>query len=291
MELELEAFRRVVTTRRGPVSYLDTGGEGPVALFVHGIATNAHLWRNVVEELRPSHRCIALDLPLHGGTPASQDETFTLASLADVVGAFCEELDLWDVNLVANDTGGAVSQVFAVSHVARLRTLTLTNCETHTNMPGRAFAPTVVLARVGLLAPLLRSAARDPARARRRIYRSGYQRPEALPTAVCRSFLSPLAGSRRSARRFQHWVAGMNSHELVALQGRLRELEVPTLVVWGTADRFFPLEWAYWLRDTIPGAHEVVEVPAARLFFPDERAGALTAALVVFWKSQHVGDR
>ena len=63
----------------------------------------------------------------------------------------------------------------------------------------------------------------------------------------------------------------------------LARLQVPTLIVWGTGDRFFHLKWAYWLRDTIPGATQVVELAGARLFFPDERATEFTAALRRHW--------
>jgi len=65
----------------------------------------------------------------------------------------------------------------------------------------------------------------------------------------------------------------------------LRRLQVPTLIVWGTGDRFFHRKWAYWLRDTIPGAAEVVELDGARLFFPDERAAEFTAALRRHWEA------
>lgn len=60
---------------------------------------------------------------------------------------------------------------------------------------------------------------------------------------------------------------------------------VPTLIVWGTGDVFFKRKWAYWLRDTIPGATEVIELKGARLFFPDERAPELTAALRRHWSA------
>jgi pimeloyl-ACP methyl ester carboxylesterase len=60
---------------------------------------------------------------------------------------------------------------------------------------------------------------------------------------------------------------------------------VPTLIVWGTDDVFFDVSWAYWLRDTIPGAAGVVEIEGGRLFFPDERAGELTEALRRHWQA------
>ena len=78
-------------------------------------------------------------------------------------------------------------------------------------------------------------------------------------------------------------MTSLHARDLLAVEPALARLQVPTLIVWGTADRAFRLKWAYWLRDTIPGATEVVEIDGGRLFFPDERAGELTAALRRHW--------
>src|SRR4030088_1769613 len=164
MHLEdLDARRRVVLTRSGEISYIDIG-TGPVALFVHGLATNAYLWRNVIGALaRPGgetepggttrRRCIALDLPLHGQTPVTAGQDLSVAALASVVEDFCDALGLVGIDLVANDTGGAIAQVFAARNPQRLATLTLTNCDTSENMPPDAFKPTAELAAAGALAP------------------------------------------------------------------------------------------------------------------------------------------
>lgn len=66
--------RREVMTRSGPVSYVDTGGDGPAALFVHGIGTSSLLWRHVIAEVEGERRCVAVDLPLHGRTRAAADQ-------------------------------------------------------------------------------------------------------------------------------------------------------------------------------------------------------------------------
>jgi pimeloyl-ACP methyl ester carboxylesterase len=70
---------------------------------------------------------------------------------------------------------------------------------------------------------------------------------------------------------------------LLEVEPALRELRVPTLVVWGTGDEFFDVKWAYWLRDTIPGVTEVVELEGAKLFFPDERGAELAPYLAKHW--------
>lgn len=80
-------------------------------------------------------------------------------------------------------------------------------------------------------------------------------------------------------------TASLHATDLLAIEPALRCLQVPTLIVWGTGDAFFHLEWAYWLCDTIPGATDVIEIEDARLFFPDERAEELTAALRRHWNA------
>src|SRR6516225_7565272 len=147
---ELDQFRHTIHTRSGDLSAIDAG-QGRVALFVHGVGTNALLWRNVIGQLQSERRCIAIDLPLHGRSPARADQDYAMGTLAEMLDDVCASLELAEVDLVANDTGGGVAQVFAARHSARLATLALTNCETHDQVPPASFAPTVWLARVGVL--------------------------------------------------------------------------------------------------------------------------------------------
>jgi pimeloyl-ACP methyl ester carboxylesterase len=273
---------QTVPTAAGPAAYVDTGGPGPAALFVHGVGTSNTLWSGVIDQVRGEHRCVAVDLPLHGGTPPAAD--YSLGATADFVAHFCAALGLTDVDLVAHDTGGAISQIFAARHPEVLRSFTLTNCDTHDNVPPKAFLPTVLLARAGLLARVMPRLTRDLPRARRRLFGGTYQDVERLPLDVLRGWVEPVAGTLERAREFQRWVAGLRPRDLLAAEPDLRELRAPTLIVWGTGDQFFDVKWAYWVRDLIPGATEVVEVPDARLFFPHERPADLAEPLLRFWK-------
>ncbi len=208
--------------------------------------------------------------------PAAPDQDFTLGALADVVAATCDALGLSKVDVVANDTGGAVAQIFAARHPPdRLSSLTLTNCETHDNVPPKAFLPAVLLARAGLLARIARPLARNVSRARKLLYGSGYQNVRSLPEEVVASYVEPLLGTHDRALLFQRWIASLHPRDLLAVESDLAALKVPTLVVWGTGDVFFRTKWAYWLRDLIPGAREVVEIRGGKLFFP-RRAVART---------------
>jgi len=166
-----------------------------------------------------------------------------------------------------------------------VRTFTLTNCETHDNVPPKAFKPTVWLARLGVLARTGPRLVRNPARARRFVFGADYENVEALPEEVVQSYLDPILGTRERARQFERWLTALQASDLLAVEDRLRRLEAPSLVVWGTGDRFFDVRWAHWLAETLPNVTDVVEVPGARLFFPDERAGELVPHLVQHWRS------
>ena len=299
---ELEAHRHSIATRSGEISYIDIAPEnpqapespetpertGPVALFVHGIATNAFLWRNVIGALTNQRRCIAVDLPLHGRSPVTAGQDLSVAALAAGLEDFCDALGLTGIDLVANDTGGAIAQIFAARYPHRLATLTLTDCDTAGNLPPEEFKPTVELARSGDLAPTAVALFADLDAAAKVAFGTGYEHLDRVDPAVIRSYLEPCFGSLERAREFERLLSALDDADLAAVTPQLRELTVPTLLVWGTGDAFFDVSWAYWLRDTIPGTTEVVTVEGARLFFPDERAMDLVPHLEQHWAAAAV---
>lgn len=274
------AHRRSVTTRGGEIAYAEFG-DGPAALFVHGLATNGLLWRHVIEQLSGTSRCIAIDLPAHGGTPARED--LSVGALAEVVAELCDGLGLGQVDLVANDTGGAISQIFAARHPQRLRSLTLTNCDTDGNFPPPEFAPMVELARQGKLAEMLVAIASDPASWRVSPLAGLYDDPAKVPDEVWREYYA-IGETTGRARDVERMIAAFDPADLAAASEGLRTLRVPTLIVWGTAqENNFDVKWAYALREMIPGARDVIEVEGAKLFFPEERPGDLVPHLRDFW--------
>jgi pimeloyl-ACP methyl ester carboxylesterase len=279
---ELDAHRHTVTTRSGDISYIDIGA-GPVALFVHGIATNAYLWRNVISALAAQRRCIAIDLPLHGQSPVTADQDLSIAGLAAGLGDFCDALGLTGVDLVANDTGGAIAQIFAARHPQRLATFTLTNCETGDNLPPESFKPTVQLAAAGNLAPSAVALFGALNAAGQVAFGSAYEHLDQVDPEIIRAYLEPCFGTMERARQFERLLTALDAADLTAVTPQLSELTVPTLVVWGTGDTFFDVSWAYWLRDTIPGTTRVVTVDGARLFFPEERPMDLVPHLEQHW--------
>src|SRR5205814_10028166 len=145
-------------------------------LVANGEGARQHLWRTVRARLAEQGCSVPVVLPLHGYTPAAADQDFTRPGLARFVADCCDALELTDFDMVANDTGGAVTQVFAAGHAERLHTLTLTNCEAHDNVPPKALLPAVWLARMGLHARLApRLMAPGNPKTKKRVFGRTYQ--------------------------------------------------------------------------------------------------------------------
>jgi pimeloyl-ACP methyl ester carboxylesterase len=278
-----DAHRETAHTSAGDVAYAEFGDpSAPAAVFVHGVFMSGLLWRNAMELVQGERRCIAVDLPAHGRTRVDAGRPFTVEAHAQFLESFCDALGLDRLDLVGNDTGGAVSQVFAVRNPDRLRTLTLTNCDTPGNFPPQAFEPTVELARRGEFAAVVGAMLDDLGFARQALA-TAYERPDDVPDDVLRSFFEPFR-TEEGRRELERFMTEPRGEELLEIEPRLKELDVPALLVWATADVFFDLTWAHRLRDTLPRVAELAEVPGAKLFFVDERADELVPHLIRHWK-------
>jgi len=268
-------------TAFGEIAYTDQGS-GPAALFVHGVFLNGYLWRHVVDRVADVRRAIAIDLLAHGATKTAPDQDVSFRAQAEMLEAVCETLGLDQVDLVANDSGGGIAQIFAARHPERIRTLALTNCDTHDDWPPEAFQTTVKAVAEGHLAAIGRQWLQDAGKARSSFSRA-YEHPEQVSEETFRTYFEPLFATPGSVRNLERFFAAMDCRQTAAVEPLLGQLHAPTLIVWAMDDVFFDVQWAYWLRDTIPGASKVIELEGARLFFPEERPDALADALREHW--------
>ncbi|MGH3399625.1 MAG: alpha/beta fold hydrolase [Streptosporangiaceae bacterium] len=275
--------REIVSTAYGDVACRITGS-GPVALFIHGVFLSADLWGGQLDALGDLRRCVAVDLLGHGASACPPLAGMTLPAQADMILAVLDALGADQADLIGNDSGGAIAQLVATRAPHRVRSLTLTNCDTDENLPPAAFAPIVEMARAGVLAPGLPVLVADPA-AGRDALASGLEQPDALPDEVISGFLAPFADPVR-ARAVEAMVASLDAAVTVAIRADLARLQAPTLIVWGTDDEFFGVDWARWLAGTIPGTTGLRLIEGAKLFHPLERPAELTGALRDFWSAQ-----
>src|SRR5216683_2973492 len=138
----------------GTIEYLDTGGDGPALVFLHGLMMDASLWDGPIADLSAEHRCVAPTLPLGAHRHAMHaDADLSLPGIARLVAEFLDRLDLHDVTLVGNDTGGALVQLLMRDGAARVGRVVLASCDAFDNFPPGLTGKTLVL--TGKLPPAL----------------------------------------------------------------------------------------------------------------------------------------
>jgi pimeloyl-ACP methyl ester carboxylesterase len=275
--------KRSVATPSGHIAYTEAGS-GPVALFVHGVLLNGHLWRHQLAELSDIRRCIAVDLLAHGDTEIEAGQDVSVTANAAMLLELLDALAVDRADLVGNDSGGGIAQIFAARNPARVRSLALTDCDAHDNWPPEPFKPFLAMAAAGGLRGTL-----DAMLADKNVYRSAqalgpaYEHPERVSDATIEIYLRPLVRSEQHTRDFQRFLAAFDCRHTVAVEAQLKQLDAPTLIVWGTDDIYFDVRWSHWLAETIPGTRRRIELPGARIFFPEERAAEFNRELRAHW--------
>ncbi len=245
---------REVTLDQGTIRYRDTGGDGDPIVFVHGALVNGRLWEEVVPLLEGHHRCVVPDLPLGSHElPMRPEADLSPPGLARLIADFLAALDLERVTLVANDTGGAISQLVAVDHPERLARLVLTNCDAFENFLPPAFRYLQLTARmpggIFVLAQSMRLRAM-----RRMPVAYGWLTRKRLSNELLDEWVAPLIADRDVRRDARKLLRGISKEYTLDAAARFGEFTKPVLLAWGPEDRFFTWAFAERLAQAFPDA-------------------------------------
>ena len=283
---EFHASRRFVKTRFGRIAYVERG-RGPAALFLHGLPLNGFHWRGAIARLSAERRCLAPDFPGLGYTEAPSDADLSPVAQAETIAAVLDALSIEAADVVANDSGGAVAQILAARHPARVRTLLLTNCDVHTNSPPQSIAGAMEAARKGTLADLLARHLADKAFARspEGLFSVCYADPASLTDEAIDCYLAPLLGTPARRAQLHGYLTAFEPNPLPAIEPALKRCRAPLRVVWGTADIHFDVSWADWLDRTFPRSRGVRRVGGAKLFFPEELPELIAEEARALWSA------
>jgi pimeloyl-ACP methyl ester carboxylesterase len=269
---------REVTLPHGTVRYRERGSGEPI-VFVHGVAVNGDLWRDVVPELAGEFRCIAPDWPLGShDLPMNPDADLTPPGIARLIADFLAALDLRDATLVGNDTGGGYSQLVATTHPERLGRLVLTDCDAFENFPPRG---TKLLGRIlGSVPGAMRLFAVLLAPHFMKRLATIVVTKRGFPREIGHSYLTARRprGVYRDVAKVARSLAPRYTLEAAEL---LRGFDKPALVAWSPEDRFFPYEHGVRLSGLIPGAR-LVEIPDSRAFVSEDQPERTAAAIAEF---------
>jgi pimeloyl-ACP methyl ester carboxylesterase len=270
-----------LTLTQGPIHYRDTGSGKPI-VFAHGLLVDGTLWRKVTPLLEDRFRCLVPDLPLGSHREAmNPGADLTPPGVARILADFIAALDLQDVTLVGNDTGGAISQLVATNHPERLGRLVLTPCDAYENFLPPFFRPLQYAAKVpGLLTTVMQST-RIRAVQRSPLGFGLLISPDSIDPDVLDSWVRPYmanAGVRRDTIKFLKSIS--NRYTLEAAE-RLREFDRPTLIAWAPDDRFFKFKYAERLAAAIPDAR-LVRIENSRTFVSEDQPERLAEEIGSF---------
>jgi pimeloyl-ACP methyl ester carboxylesterase len=253
----------------GTVEYRDTGGDGPVVVLLHGLLMDATLWDAVIADLSIDHRCVAPTLPLGAHRRSVHaDADLSLPGIARLVAEFLDRLDLNDVTLVGNDTGGAVAQLVIADDAARVGQVVLASCEAFDNIPPGLTGRTLAL--TGRLSPRMFGLFMQQMRLRpiRRLpIAFGWltKRGDATTARWVRPVMEQPA-IRRDAVRLLRSVMS-DARVLIDVARRLPRFARPALVVWASRDRVMPLDHGRRLADLLPQGR-LIEVDDSYTLIP-----------------------
>jgi haloalkane dehalogenase len=264
--------RRFAKLPLSRVAYVEHG-RGPAALFIHGYPLNGYQWRGALERLHRHRRCIAPDLMGMGFTVTPEKQTISPATQAAMLAMLLDALRINAVDLVANDSGGLVAQLFLAKYPTRVRTLLLTNCDVDENSPPPQFLPFIELAKKGTLVdefiiPQLND--KRLARSAKGMGGLAYTYPERLEDETIETYFRPIVETPLKKAKMEEFAASMERNPLVAIRESLQQWKGPARMVWGLKDTLFGVEWAEWLDRMLPCSRGVRRVEGANLFFPEE---------------------
>lgn len=270
--------RREVELPAGTIRYREAG-EGKPVVFVHGYLVDGRLWDGVVDRLSDRCRCLAPDWPIGAQQVAMKPGAdLTPYGIAATIAAFLEKLDLEDVTIVGNDSGGAMSQVLVTRHPERIGRLVLTNCDTHENFPPGIFKAMPPIAALPGGMAVLAAPFRIGALARA-AFKPFSKNP--IPPELVASWMEPGLhdpGVKRDAKKV---TAGMNKRYTLEAAQKLRGSELPILLAWAPGDRFFPLKYAERLAGEAGNAR-IVEIADAKTFVPLDQPQRLADEIAAF---------
>jgi pimeloyl-ACP methyl ester carboxylesterase len=270
--------RKEVQLPQGPIRYREAGAGKPI-VFVHGYLVDGRLWKGVVDRLSDRFRCIAPDWPLGAQqVPMNPDADLSPPGIARLIADFLTKLELEDVTIVGNDSGGAMSQVLATTHPDRIGRLVLTNCDTHENFPPGIFKAMPPLAKLPGGMTLLSLSFRVGPLARQAFAPFAKSK---IPAELIASWMEPAMKDRGIMRDLQKVTGGMNKRHTLQAAEKLRGSQLPILLAWAPGDRFFPISYAERLAEEAGNAR-IVPIPDAKTFVALDQPQRLATEIADF---------
>lgn len=273
---------RIAVLPQGNVRYFESGPEGgPVVLFVHGLLVNADLWRYVAPQVAVAgFRTLAVDWPLGSHELAMPEADLSPPAVADLIASFMDDLELDDVTVVANDTGGALTQILMVRHPERIGRVVLTPSDSFERFFPPMFTLLPKLAKVpGGTEFLVRALQLRVVQRLPMAFGRLAKRP--LDPHTLDSYVRPSGGSSAIRRDLRKFLRGVHRRHTLAAAERLHEFTRPVLLAWAVEDGLFPIRLAERLADILPEA-TISPINDSLTFVPEDQPALLARLIIQF---------
>ncbi len=267
-----------ITLSAGTIHYEQSGpADGRPLVFIHGYAMGGSLWRGLTNRLAArGFACIAPTWPLGAHTEAMHETTeLTMEGLAEISGELVEALDLEDVVLIGNDTGGAIAQILATTAPERLGALVLTGCDAFEHFPPPVLKPFIAAAKI----PGAFRVALQPLRTRLGRQRAYGALAHGDIDELAAEWVVPALHDKGVRSDLRRLTGSLNQGSMLRAAEGLPDFRKPALVAWSADDAFFPLEDGQRLAATLPDARLEV-ISNSKTFSmidqPDRLAGLIS---------------
>lgn len=262
------ADRMTVLVGSTALSYQKTGS-GPTMVFIHGWPLNGNTWRNIVPAV-PDHTCIVPDLPGAGDSAGPRDQPLTIEGHVATMVGFLDALELDDVVLVAQDSGGMIARFVAAERPDHVRALILAGTE----IPNDHAKLVVLFKLLGVLPGarhMFRFSMGNRFIARTPLILGGTVHDKSFLDGEFRAnLLDPILADREAMDAVVEMIRNFSLDDIDALAEVHPKLTMPTLLIFGEDDTFFPVDKARGMVSQFGGPTTFVTVPDARLFVHEE---------------------
>ncbi|MDQ6805490.1 MAG: alpha/beta fold hydrolase [Actinomycetota bacterium] len=271
---------REITLHGHTVRYL-TGGEGPVLVLVHGIASDAGAWRDVLPWLAGRFTVLAPDLLGHGQSAKPRGD-YSLGAYASGIRDLMIALGYDRATFVGHSLGGGVAMQLAYQFPERCERLVLVSSgglgrEVHLALRAAALPGSEYVLPLVAAPALLRTGAAIGSFFGRLGLRPG---PDLAEFARGYGSLGNVE-TRQAFIQTLRAVIEPGGQRVSARDRLYLAAEVPTLIIWGTHDRIIPAEHGRRAHAEVPGSH-FLEIPDAGHFPQLDRPRELVEAIIRF---------
>jgi pimeloyl-ACP methyl ester carboxylesterase len=264
----------------GTIEYDDSGGDGPVLVFLHGVGMDGSVWAPVIADLRRDHRCVVPTLPLGAHRrPMRRDADLSLRGFGHLTAELLERLGLAEVTLVQNDHGAALA--LAGDNPQRVARLVVSSCEAFENYPPGLPGKNLRLAAMvpgGLFIAM--QAMRLPA-VRRSPLGFGWLAKRPLPDGQVNRWLRPLQTDPAVRHDLARYARGARRSQMAEVCDRLPSFSRPVLVIWAPEDRIQRPDHGRRLAALLPNAR-LAEIPDSYTLIMRDQPAAFANAVRQF---------